>query len=213
MNCGKWGHTHLRCRAPKVVRCLRCGAANVRTKHCPCQKPCGKDISRIQNLRRVRTKILQSVTIHAEIYEAIFAIDSDKTKISMALFRTLKLYGYEATNRGQLVIPITIGEITFNHMCFIEEISNADMIIGMDLLDRIGFSFSVGGERVNHHSPIFNDAFEIRIVTIQRQAGTGPDNAMREAVHKHNEERLKNPMEVDAMHTLEELESAIEPSS
>lgn len=209
LNCGKMGHHHAVCKAPKVIRCFICKAANVKTKHCPCQIPAGQDLSRIQALRRVGLKIYRSVMIEGEIYEAVFSTLAEITRISFGVYGTLKLFGYETSRQRTINIPIKIGERTYRHSCVIDPRAENEVVIGMDLLNKIGFSFTVGDQVVNNESPVFMEPYEIRTINFNHELHKERENAMNRAVLQHNTERLRDLMEWEAMPTGDDLEDAM----
>lgn len=199
LQCGKWGHNYLSWMAPIVPRCKNCGAANVMTRDCPCDNPYNfNGTERLQTLRRVGNFLYKSVRVLGNTYEAVFNTALEITEVSVEFYKTLQLFGYEQTG-NRITVPMEVDKKVYIHECVINTNLLQDIAIGLDLLDQIGFSITVGQQSINCYSPKFSDPYEIRAIPIREIFGEPPNNAMLQAVHAHNRERLRNIKEREAL--------------
>lgn len=195
---------------------MKCRTVNVKTSECPCNNNTWHNgTTRIQTLRRVgpNKHFMLSVIFMTEVIEGVINTMERSTTINQEMVDLLGLIDRKPNRWGEIMARITINNEEMDYPCRIKYDQTIAIVIGQDLLEKVGFALEIGGCRVNEYSPIFKHPREIRTIPIIYETAFLPPyrtNPMLEAVHQHTTERLRNQIEWDTIPTPDELSLAIE---
>lgn len=172
-NCFERDHETKACLLPPQVRCANCLRANTSTETCDCQQ--NMMFKQMQGLRLVGNEQTPSplldLTIYAEKYVALVGPFSRRTFVSEKIVDDynrcpnvahIGLYN-DQEERVAVELHITIESRMVLQPCFILKHRMAyDVILGMDFLQKYGWSMRIGKFTINKYSPIFTTDDEVQ---------------------------------------------------